>query len=76
MVWKNVTLTLGLPEWMFQMAHLNVMENNSHIISKPIHNCKSYGRDKFRCMHRRTHAYTPNFNCDNNVSLTASGVYK
>ena len=44
---KNVTLTLGLPEWMFQMAHLHVVKKQlCQIILKSIHKCRSYDPDK------------------------------
>ena len=48
--------TLGLPEWVFQMVHL-----------KSIHNCRSYGPDKFRWTdtntHGRTHTWTHTVRC-------------
>ena len=53
-IWPlSVSLTLGLPEQMFQMAHLHVMEQLCQItcILKSIHNCRSYGRDKFKSTH-------------------------
>ena len=53
----SVTLTLGLTEQMFEMAHLHVMENNCQIILKSIHNCSSYGPDKFAQTDGQTHAH-------------------
>ena len=52
-------MTLELPERMFQMAHLHMVENNCQIILKSIHNCRSYGPGKFGQMDAPTHAHTP-----------------
>ena len=70
---------LELPEQMFQMAHLHMMENNNllcQIILKSTHNCRSYGPDKFWRMHTLMHKHTPNYHCDNYVLLTPTGVKK
>ena len=66
---RPLSLTLSLPERMFQVAHLHVMENNlNHIILKSIHSCKSYGLDKIGKLDRHTHAHIPNCH-DDPVSL-------
>ena len=44
------------------------------IILKSIHNCRSYGPDKFRLADALEHAHTPNCYCNNYISLTASGL--
>ena len=50
-------------------------EQLCHVILKSIHNCGSYGQDKFGWTVESMHARTPNCHCDN-VSLTASGLDK
>ena len=55
-------------------------EQLRQIILKSIHNCRRYGQDKFIQMdthrHGRMQAHTPNYCCNNYVSLTASGLDK
>ena len=65
------------------MAHLHVMENNGtstcdgeqmrQIVLQSIHNCRSYGPDKFRWTDAVMPANTPNCH-DQYVSLSASGL--
>ena len=40
-------LTFDLPERIFEVAHLHVVEELCQNILKSIHNCRSYGPDKF-----------------------------
>ena len=71
----KVTLTLGLPERMFQMAHLHQMENNCVIILlKSIH--KIVEVTVQTNSDGRTHAHTPTCHSDNYVSVNASGLDK
>ena len=60
-------LTFNLPK-MFQGQQL------CQVVFESMHYCTSYGPDKFGRTHRRTdartHAHTPNQNCNNYVSLT------
>ena len=76
-IWPlSVTLTMGLPERMFQMAHLHVMEN--HCV-KLIWNLSTSVKvmvlkNSDSHMHTQMHSHTPNWHCDNYVSLTASSL--
>ena len=55
---SSVTLTLGLPELMFQMAHLHCDgEQLCQVILKSIHNSRSYCPDKFERTHGRTNMH-------------------
>ena len=74
---SSVTLTLSLPERIFQMAHLHCDgERKCQIIAKSIRNCRSYGLDKFGRTDAHTNTHKPNCYCNNYVSLTASGLSK
>ena len=65
--WTNVSVCTYTPQG----------QQLCHIILKSIHKCTSYGPDKSGRTHApTTHAYTPNWSCNNYVSLTASGLYK
>ena len=76
----TVTLPLNYPKE--YLKSVRDKEQLSQIILKSIHNCRSYGLDKFGRMdtcahaHTPTQAYTLNCHCDNYVSLTASGLDK
>ena len=47
-------------------------EQLCHNILKSIHNCRSYGLDKFGWTDTLMQAHTPNCHCDNYVLLTTS----
>ena len=74
-IWpSNMSLTLGLPERMFQMAHLHAIKNSctksfwkSSTTVEVMVQTNSDG-----C----THTYTPNCHCDNEVLFNASRRYK
>ena len=70
----HITLTLGLPEQMFQMAHLHM--TGSHGVKLFFNPSKIVQVTVWTNSDRQTdtqmHGHTPNCHCDNNASLTAS----
>ena len=58
-IWSSsVTLTLDLPERMFQKVHLHMREQLCQIILKSIHNCRSYSTYKIGQTDGHTNANT------------------
>ena len=75
---SSVTLTLNLPEQMFQMALLLLKENNCAHSTVPIfffeihaQMYKLWPGQIWTKTKQCTHAHTPNWSCNNYVSLTS-----
>ena len=71
-----MTLILGLPEQMFQMPHLSVMENICVKSFLKIHPQLYKSWAKQIQTDPRTHAHTTDRYCENYVWLTSSGLNK